>query len=146
VNEWERYVPSRVDAQCGYCSKTVAMERIGPVVQWLREYVAGSYDIRVHTTYLCPRAQCRKPTLAFFTLNEQLGNVYIRQGPTFIPRGQPTPMERLPDEMQEDRREAYSCFYGGDYRAAVITGRDNEHWRSIRSRRRASARCGRRRR
>jgi hypothetical protein len=123
MSEWDGEIPERIDAQCGYCGRAVAMERIGPVIQWLRDYMAGSYDVRVHTTYLCPRETCRKPTLAFFTLKEERGNAYIKQGPTFIPRGQPTPMDGLPDEIQADRREAYSCFYGGDYRAAVIMGR-----------------------
>jgi glutamate-1-semialdehyde aminotransferase len=32
-------------------------------------------------------------------------------------------MEGLPPEIQADRDEAWSCFYGSDFRAAVIMGR-----------------------
>jgi hypothetical protein len=32
-------------------------------------------------------------------------------------------MDGLPNAIQEDRREAWSCLYGGDLRAAVIMGR-----------------------
>jgi hypothetical protein len=32
-------------------------------------------------------------------------------------------MDGLPDEIQRDHREAWSCFYGGDYRASVIMAR-----------------------
>jgi Domain of unknown function (DUF4145) len=32
-------------------------------------------------------------------------------------------MEDLPPEIEGDRLEAWSCFYGGDLRAAVIMGR-----------------------
>jgi hypothetical protein len=40
-----------------------------------------------------------------------------------MPRGQPIPMDGLPPEIQTDRREAWSCFYGDDLRASVIMGR-----------------------
>lgn len=118
-------MPELVDAQCGYCGKGVAMERIGLVIEFSREQgiAPGSQDVGVHTTYLCPREECLKPSIAFFWLNDHLGETYVSAGPRFIPRGQPQPMNGLPDEIQEDRREAWSCFYGGDYRAAVIMGR-----------------------
>jgi hypothetical protein len=32
-------------------------------------------------------------------------------------------MDGLSDEVQADRAQASSCFYGGDYRASVIMGR-----------------------
>lgn len=118
-------MPERVDAQCGYCGKSVAMERVGPVLEYSRDqgFAPGSQFINVHTTYVCPREKCLRPSLAFFGLTDSLGDTYVSQGPVFIPRGQPTPMEGLPDDIQADRREAYSCFFGGDYRAAVIMGR-----------------------
>jgi hypothetical protein len=122
---WEETVPELQDAQCGYCRKGVAMERIGPVVEYRRGqgYSMTSIDVGVHTTYLCPRESCLRPSIAFFEIHDEMGSAYITDGPFFIPRGQPEPMDGLPDEIQEDRREAWSCLYGGDYRAAVIMGR-----------------------
>lgn len=123
---WDDAVPERVDAQCGYCGKAVAMERIGRVIEFAQQHgmAPGSQDMGVHTTYVCPREQCLKPSIAFFWLRrDHHGDTYISEGPTFIPRGQPQPKEGLPDEIQEDRREAWSCYYGGDYRAAIIMGR-----------------------
>lgn len=100
------------------------MEKIGPVIEYLNLAGREGRFVRVHTTYLCPRKECLKPSIAFFGLAETFGgDVYIDEGPHFLPRGQAQPMEGLPDEIQRDRREAWSCFYGGDLRAAIIMGR-----------------------
>lgn len=40
-----------------------------------------------------------------------------------LPRGFAEPMEGLPEPIAEIRDEAWSCFYGGDIRAAVVMGR-----------------------
>lgn len=72
--------------------------------------------------YLCPRAACRRTSIAFFELSA--GQYpFIREGPQFLPRGWAEAMPDLADEIQGDRMEAWSCFYGGDYRAAVVMGR-----------------------
>lgn len=119
----EDLVPDRVDTQCGYCGRAVAMERIGPVIEYSRQTAdIASYYVGVHTSYACPRSGCLRPSIAFFELYD--GEYpFVSDGPKFIPRGQPQLMPDLSDAIQDDRREAWSCFYGGDYRAAVIMGR-----------------------
>jgi Domain of unknown function (DUF4145) len=114
-----------MDGQCGWCGKAVAFERHGtPVRFW-----SGSgppphrHYSRVAATFICPRAQCLHPTLFLFTFADGIYGAILEGKPSQIPRGQPTPMEGLPEQIQADRREAYSCLYGGDYRAAVIMGR-----------------------
>ena len=115
----------RVDAQCGWCGKGVAMEKVGASLEFHREQgiAPGSEDVEVAATYVCPRKACKLPTLVFFSVHEQMGDTYVSGDLRYLPRGQAQPMEGLPDEIQADRREAWSCYYGGDYRAAVIMGR-----------------------
>jgi hypothetical protein len=124
TDEWNGLIPAALDAQCGYCGRAVEMNRIGPVVQQYsaRSYQVGGEDVGVAATYLCPRSQCRRPSIAFFRLHS--GQYpFISEGPKFLPRGHASQMPDLPDEIQADRLEAWSCFWGGDYRAAVIMGR-----------------------
>jgi hypothetical protein len=99
------------------------MERIGPVIEYEHQGYGQIQYVRVHTSYLCPRSDCLCPSLAFFALVRSRDGIHVSDGPRFMPRGQPMPMEGLPDDIQSDRREACSCFYGGDYRAAVIMAR-----------------------
>lgn len=124
-SEWSDVVPDLLDAQCGYCAKSVAMEKIGPVIDCGSSRGPGGRQyVRVHTTYLCPRTECLRPSVAFFMVTSgTMTGAYIDDGPFLIPRGQPQPMDGLPDEIQNDRREAWSCFYGGDLRASIIMGR-----------------------
>jgi len=118
-------IPELIDTQCGYCGRAVSMQRLGPIVEYRDEDGPhGTHYIGMHTSYLCPRSQCSRPSLAFFRLTvPSSGGIYISDGPQFIPRGMPEPMPDLPSDLQDDRREAWSCYYGGDYRAAVIMGR-----------------------
>ncbi len=124
TTEWDELIPAALDAQCGYCGRAVEMNRIGPVVQQysVQGYHVGEYTVAAHAIYLCPRSQCRRSSIAFFEVSA--GQYpFVREGPKLIPRGYATPLPDLPDEMQADRMEAWSCYWGGDYRAAVIMGR-----------------------
>jgi len=117
-------VPDQVDGQCGYCGRAVTMDRIGAIVAYYSSSTGsvGDYYVGVHTTYLYPRSECKRPSLAFFELVE--GRYpFLSKGPSFVPRGQPQPMADLPEHIADDRDEAWSCFWGGDFRAAVIMGR-----------------------
>lgn len=122
---FEDVVPELVDTQCGYCGRAVSMQRIGPVLESDRnDGRLGTYYFTLHTSYLCPRGECARPSLAFFVVTSTMaGGRHVSEGPRFIPRGQAEPMPDLPDEIQGDRLEAWSCYYGGDLRAAVIMGR-----------------------
>jgi hypothetical protein len=124
---WDDVVPELLDAQCGYCGKAVAMQRVTAPVEYLHDdHYPGSMSVRlVWAVYVCPRAACLKPTSMFFHLKstDYSGHAYIDGDPGQLPRGRAEPMEGLPDAIQEDRLEAWSCYYGGDRRAAVIMGR-----------------------
>ncbi|HUK98120.1 MAG TPA: DUF4145 domain-containing protein [Gaiellaceae bacterium] len=121
---WDDFVPDPLDAQCGYCGKAVAMARIGRILAYDKRAtpVPGEWEVRVHATYICPRSQCRMPSLVFFDMNEGRYPSVI-DGPKLIPRGAAEPIPGLPDAIQADRLEAWSCCWGGDYRAAIIMGR-----------------------
>ena len=118
-------IPKLIDTQCGYCGRAVSMQRIGPVIECRDDDGPhGTHYVTLHTSYLCPRGACKRPNIAFFEITSTGdGYRYISEGPQFLPRGQAEPMPDLPDEIQGDRREAWSCYYGGDLRAAVIMAR-----------------------
>jgi Domain of unknown function (DUF4145) len=123
-SEFARDIPKLLDAQCGYCGRSVAMERIGPVIEFGRMRVGTNSQLRLHASYICPRERCFRPSVAFFRVTLSHGGyVHLEGPPTLIPRGQAQKMEGLPDRIEADRREAWSCYYGGDYRAAIIMGR-----------------------
>ena len=117
-------IPTLQDAQCGYCGRTVTLERVGPIVgtgetERFQDHTAGV----VYATHVCPRAKCSRPSIAQFVVSDGMYGISIKEGPHLLPRGVPQPMTGLPDEIQQDRREAWSCYYGGDLRASVIMGR-----------------------
>jgi hypothetical protein len=67
MNEnWENVIPARLDAQCGYCGKSVAMERIGPVVEHRKERIAQKWVTDLNATYLCAREKCFLASIAVF--------------------------------------------------------------------------------
>jgi hypothetical protein len=100
------------------------MERIGPVIQFSHFRAGSNSQLHLHATYLCPRETCFRPSVAFFRMTLSPGGyVHLEGAPTLIPHGQAQRMEHLPTTIEADRREAWSCYYGGDYRAAIIMGR-----------------------
>ena len=81
------------------------MNRTGTVVEYYgnQGYQLAQYVIGLHTTYLCPRSHCRKPSLAFFDISTDGDHTYISEAPKFLPRGQAEPMPDLPGAKQTDR-------------------------------------------
>lgn len=100
------------------------MERIGPVIEFFHLRDGGNTQVHLHATFLCPRETCFRPSVAFFRMTLSRGGyVHLEGSPTLIPHGQAQEMEDLPNTIEAERREAWSCYYGGDYRAAIIMGR-----------------------
>ncbi len=100
------------------------MPRITTSMEYSRERGPHRNEISVWATYCCPRGECRKPTSVFFLIYDGPSTgPYIADEPAQIPRGQAQPMDALPEPIQIDRLEAWSCLYGADYRAAVIMAR-----------------------
>jgi hypothetical protein len=67
-------VPDPHDAVCGYCGREVALKRIGPVheIRWRR--VGSDVDEgTLGVTYVCPRRECNRPSLVFFTVRASRG-------------------------------------------------------------------------
>jgi Domain of unknown function (DUF4145) len=114
--------PSSWTHSAAGAAKSVAMERIGSIVQYRDDYWGGMHDIRLHATYLCPREECLMASIGMFRFHVDRHRSPHGE-PILVPHGQPQPMDGLPDEIQRDHREAWSCFYGGDYRASVIMAR-----------------------
>jgi Domain of unknown function (DUF4145) len=123
-SEFASEIPKLLDAQCGYCGRSIGMDRIGPVIEFSRDRVGSNWESFLHATYLCPREACFRPSIAFFRLGHSAGGYHHLKGePVLIPRGQAQKMEGLSSAIETDRLEAWSCYYGGDYRAAIIMGR-----------------------
>lgn len=72
--------------------------------------------------FVCPMDECRRPALLIFGTWEDEGG-YRHQLIGSYPRGTAKEMVGIREEVERDRAEAWSCFYGGDVRAAVIMGR-----------------------
>jgi hypothetical protein len=127
---WLRLLPPSVGAPCGWCGKDVEMPIVTEwrgVLYGVRDAPSGGKRGVIASLYVCPRYECRRPTLVFFDATYHSGGPL---GPRShaeqiaqLPRGTAQPMEDLPPEIEGDRLEAWSCFYGGDLRAAVIMGR-----------------------
>src|SRR4029450_9229719 len=74
------------------------------------------------------RPQCRKASLLFFDARGNFSAVL--GGPTLaadlafqLPTATAQPMDDLPELIEQDRLEAWSCFFGGNLRASLIIGR-----------------------
>jgi hypothetical protein len=80
-------------------------------------------ELVLGAAYLCPRGACHMPSIVFFDVRLYQGRTVSIERKSQIPRARAAPMENLPEQIAEDRDEAWSCYYGGDLRAAVIMGR-----------------------
>lgn len=126
---WLRLLPPSVGAPCGWCGKDVEMPIVTEwrgVVYGVRDAPSGSNRGVISSLYVCPRPECRRPSLVFFDATRDSGPLAPSSRAERIgqlPRGTAPPMEDLPPEIEGDRLEAWSCFYGGDLRAAIIMGR-----------------------
>lgn len=124
VGAWDDGTPKRMDATCGWCGKAVEMERLSPSVLFRRtEYHTMSETVSVGALYVCPRSRCHRPSLLMIEFYEQDGKTWSPSVIGQLPRGIAQLMEGLPEEIESVRGEAWSCFYGGDYRAALVVGR-----------------------
>jgi uncharacterized protein DUF4145 len=115
-------LPDPFDATCGWCGREVALLQVGRPHE-VRVVASGPGGTRLHrmaATYLCPRKDCNRPTLAFFTvLSDRLEfRLDLIEGQ--LPAGSAASMEDLPDEIERDRLEAWSCFHAGNLRASAI--------------------------
>jgi hypothetical protein len=63
------------------------------------------------------------PSLVFLEFSTYMGDATFQGTLGQLPRGRAAPMEHLPELIAKDREEAWSCLYGGDYRASLIMGR-----------------------
>jgi hypothetical protein len=124
VGVWNDATPSHVAVTCGWCATAVEMVRVGPSVELSRhEHYHAQQIIRVGAAFVCPRDQCHKPSLIFFEFYEHLGDRWGAEVIGQLPRGQAQPMDGLSEPVADVRAEAWTCFYGGDYRASLVMGR-----------------------
>ena len=105
----------------------VAVTEWRGVVFAVRDAPSGESGV-ISSLYVCPRPECRKPTLVFFDATRYSRSPVLERPPQVekagqLPRGTAQPIADLPPEIERDRLEAWSCLYGEDVRAAVIMGR-----------------------
>jgi len=125
VGRWDSALPDSVSVNCGWCGRGVEMPRVSRGVE-MGVQDGPSPDVqtvRIGAAFLCPRDECHLPSLVVLELSSYLGDASFQGTIGQLPRGRPEPMAYLPEMIARDRQEAWSCFYGGDYRASVIMGR-----------------------
>lgn len=123
-----RAIPKRETAVCGWCGVTVSLEIVGdplphgpPTTDWRgTEFAAAAFR--------CPRSECGKQSLLLFAITRDYsltapGGQWDVELRGQLPRGVPQPMRGLPSAIENIRREAWSSFYGGDYRASLVMAR-----------------------
>lgn len=135
THTWRDDVPTSVTIRCGHCTVEVeALLQSDSILLDRSRSGPGQAAVIAGGMYVCPRHDCGKPSLVYLaydeTRSDRTGLVVV----TTYPRGSAEPMDGLPEEIQRDRLEAWSCFHGGDNRAAVIMGRAAIQ-RAVRSRR-----------
>lgn len=126
VVTWDDETPKSLSIMCGHCGKGVEANRISKAVEvkrWDEPPGFGQFGVIVSATYLCPRAECHSPSLVFMEFRNDLGDTSGGDIVAQLPRGRPEPMEGLPAPIESVRAEAWSCYYGGDFRAAIVMGR-----------------------
>jgi glutamate-1-semialdehyde aminotransferase len=73
--------------------------------------------------YVCPRDECRRPSLLVFGVVTRRSETTVDHVVVRLPRATAKPIDGLEEAIQRDRLEAWSCFFGGDVRAAAIMAR-----------------------
>jgi Domain of unknown function (DUF4145) len=125
VGVMDNALPETLTTVCGYCGVAAALRRVGPGVSHGDEASGPGGQRRYHVSaaYVCPRDECHRQSLLLFEFeSHRLHEAWAEQVGQ-IPRGTAERMEGLPSAIESVRREAWSCFYGGDYRAALVMGR-----------------------
>lgn len=122
---WDNLTPASVSVTCGWCRRDVEANRISaPVEVDRRDQPRGAAIVVVGALHVCPRSACRKPSLVFTEFHTTSGDVLgVPSVAGQLPRGTATEMEGLSEAVESVRAEAWSCHYGGDYRAALVMGR-----------------------
>ena len=122
---WDDYVPKSLSYTCGWCRRDVEATRVStPVEIDTRDQPQGQKIVRLGSKFVCPRSECGRPSLVFLRVRTRVTERPIFEGILGqLPRGMPPPMEGLSDAIDSVRSEAWSCFHGGDFRAAVVMGR-----------------------
>ena len=125
VGTWDGETPKSVSVTCGWCHIAVEMDRFGSSTEISRsEYMPGHpQSVLVAAPYVCPREACHRPSLVFVTFYFEHGNAWAHKTHGQLPRGTAQPMDGLPDEIESLRVEAWSDFYGGAHRSAVVMAR-----------------------
>jgi Domain of unknown function (DUF4145) len=100
------------------------MPRISKGVEVREIQAAGrGGEVTIGAAFLCPRDDCHMPSVVFLEFSTYMGDATFYGTVGQLSRGRATPMKHLPEMIAKDRDEAWSCLYGGDYRASLIMGR-----------------------
>jgi len=80
--------------------------------------------VRVAAPYVCTNYECHQLSLVFMAIHHD--RVSARSEVlrvTSVPQGRAKPMDGLPQDIEADRLEAWSCFHADNFKAAIIMGR-----------------------
>jgi hypothetical protein len=83
----------------------------------------GPETVTAGALYVCPRSQCHRPSLLAISFYDEYGKLWSPSIRFQLPRGVAQPMDGLPEEIESVRSEAWSSYFGGDFRAALVTPR-----------------------
>jgi Domain of unknown function (DUF4145) len=73
--------------------------------------------------YVCQAPGCGRPILLFFFIDRGRWGIQDPVLAAQLPRATAQEMVGLPEPITRDRAEAWSCFHGGDVRAAMLMAR-----------------------
>jgi hypothetical protein len=70
--------------------------------------------------YLCPRANCNRPSLVFFRASYGNYGYALESAAKSIPSGTATAIDDLPPEIGRDRDEAWASYFSGNMGRAAL--------------------------
>jgi len=112
VERWDDGAPKKLSARCGWCAHDVQMRRVGSTVELSRVNQAHASEIvQVAAPYVCTNYECHRLGLIFMALLHDRVTARIDVIRTrSLPQGQAQPMDGLPEQIEADRLDAWSCL------------------------------------
>jgi hypothetical protein len=116
--------PKQANAICGWCDTGAQFDRVTDTVVMSQQNLgSGGQRTRISAAYLCQAPKCGLLSILYFNVESGRWGTAAPALIAQLPRAVAKEMEGLPDLIERDRLEAWSCFHGGDVRAAVLMAR-----------------------
>jgi hypothetical protein len=114
-------VPNHLNQQCGFCNTPVNFVKLTNAFSaGDNGELFGAKEKYYSALYRCPN--CGKPSLIVFGARDVGGGskYHVR---TQYPRYSPEKMNDVPVEIENDRYEAWKCYFGGCFKSSAIMAR-----------------------